>query len=241
MKHIEVFSIPEAVSKAAAAFIIGLAFESVATKGKFVIALSGGNTPGQLFSLLASTEYHDKIPWANTYIFWGDERCVPLDDPANNAHVASLLLLNKVPVPQSNIFPIPVSLPPADAALAYEKTIKDFFGEEEPCFDLILLGLGENGHTASLFPGTDVLQEQVRLVKEVYVEELKMFRITMTAHLINLAHNILFLVTGKGKAAVLQNVLYGQYLPSTYPAQLIEPLHGELYWFVDGNADNSIL
>ncbi len=145
------------------------------------------------------------------------------------------LLLEKVAIPPLNINRIPVDLSPEAAAAAYELTLIDFFGKDAPCFDLILLGLGENGHTASLFPETDVLSEQLLWVKSVYVEEQKMFRITMTAPLINMAHNILFLVEGAGKADILKKVLDVNE-PNKFPAQLIVPANGDLYWFVDSQA-----
>ena len=123
-----------------------------------------------------------------------------------------------------------------DAALNYGKMLKDFFAGNPPKFDLILLGLGENGHTASLFPGTDVIHEKDRWVKEVYVSDQSMYRITMTAPLINFARNIVFLVTGSSKAGVLNTVLNGPYEPDIYPAQLINPVNGKLYWFIDKEA-----
>ena len=233
---LERFENGEAFIKAVADFIIAIANKAVAEKERFTIALSGGNTPNKLYSLLATDEYSKQIPWKNTFVFWGDERCVALSDEQNNAHVAISLLLDKVGIPPLNIFPIPVNLPPEEAAIQYEQTIKSFFGHETPSFDLILLGLGENAHTASLFPGTEVLHEQKRLVKEVYVDEQKMFRVTMTVPLINLANNIAFLLTGKSKAEVLKTVLTAPYQPEKYPAQLIKPINGKLFWLADKDA-----
>lgn len=221
------------LSIAAAEMIIDIAINAVAQRGRFAVSLSGGSTPGQLFSLLSTEAYKDRLPWKNTFVFWGDERCVPSNDERNNAYMAKMVLLDKVAIPFSNIFPVSVDLSPADAAKDYEKSIKDFFGTAATQFDLVLLGMGENAHTASLFPGTPVLHEHISLVKEVYVEEQKMFRVTMTAELINQAHNIVFLVTGKAKAAVLQTVLNEAYQPEKYPAQLIKPGDGKLYWLVD--------
>jgi 6-phosphogluconolactonase len=234
--NIQIFKNGEPFFKGVANFIIDIANKSVNKNEKFVIALSGGNTPNQLYSLLATEEYSKHIPWKNTFIFWGDERCVGLYDNQNNAHVAISLLLDKVNIPLLNSFPIPVNLPPEKAALQYEQTITSFFGKDAPVFDLILLGLGENAHTASLFPGTNILTEQNRLVKEVYVEEQKMFRVTMTAPLINRAKNIAFLLTGQAKAEVLKTVLTAPYQPNKYPAQLIKPTNGKLFWLVDEEA-----
>jgi len=238
--NLEVFETPEKLCEATCNFIIDLSKKSIAAKGRFVISLSGGNTPLQLFRMLAQPSYSSQIDWTKTFIFWGDERCVPLTDERNNSYQAKVALLDKVKVPTSNVFPIPVDLPPAEAANKYESSLKYFFKERSPKFDLILLGLGENGHTASLFPGTDVIHEQTRWVKEVYVDEQKMFRVTITAPLINLADNIVFLVTGFSKAEILQTVLNGPYQPDTYPAQLIKPETGKLYWFTDKDAARKI-
>lgn len=170
---LRIFETPELLSEAAGDYFIELSNAAIKERGRFIISLSGGHTPEKLFSLLATPVYRDKIQWSKTFVFWGDERCVGLDDKQNNAHLARVLLLNEIDIPPKNIFPIPVNLPPAEAALEYEQTLKSFFGTNPPSFDLILLGLGENGHTASLFPGTPVLHEQTRWVKEVYVEEAK--------------------------------------------------------------------
>jgi len=175
------------------------------------------------------------MPWANTFVFWGDERCVPFGNKDNNAYAAIHLLLDKVAVPLSNIYRIPVDFPPPIAAEAYERTLRNFFTTDEPSFDLILLGLGENGHTASLFPGTAIINESARWVKEVYVEEQAMYRISMTIPIINRSRNILFLAEGTGKAGILKKVL-SDAEPDKYPAQLIKPVNGNLYWFVDAKA-----
>ncbi len=233
---LKVFETADAFNKAAAEFIITIAEKSIAARGRFTISLSGGQTPGNLYRLLAEPEYCKRMPWKNTFIFWGDERCVPLDDERNNARQAKILLLDKIEIPLSNVYRIPVNLSPQEAALQYEKELAVFFGEEPMCFDLILLGLGENGHTASLFPGTEIIKEQAIGIKEVFVEEEKMFRISMTATLINQAHHILFLVTGEKKAGILKEVLTAPYQPDKYPAQIIKPADGELYWFVDHDA-----
>ncbi len=231
--HITIFKNADALSEAACKFIIDTAKRSIEERGKFVIALSGGRTPEKLFDLLAQPEFEQQMDWTRTFLFWGDERCVATNDKRNNFYAAKFTLLNKIVVPVLNVHPIPVDLSPVNAAFAYEKTIKQFFGEEEQRFDLILLGLGENGHTASLFPMTDVLHEQEHLVKEVYVEEQDLFRVTMTAPLINQARNILFLVTGKEKADVLHSIFTLPHQPDTYPAQLIQPTDGKLYWYAD--------
>lgn len=235
---LKVFETIDLMDEAAAAFVIELAAESIMARGRFVLSLSGGNTPGKLYSLLSLPVFKDRIDWKKTFIFWGDERCVPLNDERNNAHMAKTLMLDKIDIPEANIFPIQVDLTPPEAAKSYEQKLKDFFGSDTPRFDLILLGLGENGHTASLFPGTQVIHEAQHWVKEVYVAEQKEWRITMTASLINQANNIAFLITGKGKANILKAVLNGPFQPDLYPAQLIKPVRGDLFWFADKDASN---
>jgi 6-phosphogluconolactonase len=230
---IHVFNDVAELCESTADFIIELANESIAVNGQFVLVLSGGSTPNELYKLLATEEYIKRMPWKKTIIFWGDERCVGLDDKLNNAFVARSLLLDKIDIPATNLYVTPVNLPPAEAAIKYEEDLKSFFKNKPPQFDLIFLGLGENAHTASLFPGTAVLHEKDRWVKEVYVEEQKMYRVTMTAPLLNQAHNIIFLVTGKAKADVLHTIFNSPYQPEEYPAQLIKPVDGNLYWYVD--------
>ncbi len=234
---IEIFADATQLGKAAAEFIIKLAQDSVTARGRFTIALSGGSTPELLFTLLADSDYKERLPWDKTFVFWGDERYVPATDIRNNAFVAQNFLLSKVSIPASHIFPVPVYIQPATgAAKAYELLLKTFFGNQLPQFDLIMLGIGENAHTASLFPHTPVIHEQYEWISAVYVDEVKMDRVTMTAPLINNAHNILFMATGQGKAEVIKTVLTAPYQPDQYPAQLISPVHGNLYWFLDQNA-----
>jgi 6-phosphogluconolactonase len=232
----KIFASSGILYQAAVDYIIDRANKDVLLRKRFVIALSGGQTPERLYELFSGSPYRERMPWGKTFIFWGDERCVPLDDERNNAHRAKVILLDKVDLPPENIYRIPVDLTPITAAKAYQKMLKDFFGKEEICFDLILLGLGENGHTASLFPGTRVVHSDKEEINAVYVEEEKMYRITMTAPLINKARHVLFLVTGEKKAGILKNVLSNIYEPDKYPAQLIRPREGYLFWFIDMEA-----
>jgi 6-phosphogluconolactonase len=234
-KGIHIFETPEAVAKAACDFIIRLAADTIRLNGRFVIALSGGSTPNKLFALLATPEYSEQIPWGKVFVCWGDERCVPMNDDRNNAHAARLLLLNNVPIPVANIFAIPVDMEPSEAALTYEQRIKELF-KTGGTFDLILLGLGDDGHTASIFPGSPVIHEQEKWIKEAYMEEQKMYRITFSPVLINEARNILFLVTGKSKATIVNTVINGDTEINKYPAQLVKPLSGRLLWFLDKDA-----
>lgn len=222
MNTVTHFDTPELLATAAANYFVKLAAEAIDEKGKFTVALSGGTTPAALFALLATDEYANKINWKNVYIFWGDERCVPLDSKENNAFNAKNILLNKVPIPTKNIFAIPVDETPVNAAIYYEATIKIFFKTDKPIFDLILLGMGDDGHTASLFPHTTILQEKNKLVKEVFLVEKNVWRISLTEPIINAAKNKLFLVTGKLKVSMLHIILHEEKDIEKYPAQMIE-------------------
>ncbi len=228
MFKLTTFENAPALANAAAERFVHLAGEAIADHGKFYVALSGGSTPDALYTLLASEKFSKRLAWKKIFFFWGDERCVPLNSVDNNSFNAKNILLNKVPVPKENIFIIPVDEAPVNAAIYYEATIKIFFKTDKPVFDLILLGMGSNGHTASLFPHSTILHEQQALVKEVYVEEIKMNRVSFTAPLINNAAHILFLVAGKDKQPMLNKILKGPYLPEEYPAQMIRNAD----WFV---------
>jgi 6-phosphogluconolactonase len=234
--NIIVFRNAAALAKGAADLTVKISKQAIVSRGKFFLSLSGGSTPAHLYSLLASAHYRDQIDWDKTYIFWGDERYVSSESILNNAHMARTLLLDHLTIPSVNINPVPVQSEPGEAAKRYEGIIKKFFGEETPRFDLIFLGLGENGHTASLFPGSDVVFEKKRLVREVYIAEQHMYRITMTPPLINNAHTIIFLVEGENKAGILKTVLCDLQQPGKYPAQMIKAEQGNLYWLADKKA-----
>jgi len=226
------------LSERAAAEFVGVANRCVGTDGRFVVALSGGGTPKSLYSLLASAELRAQIPWVQIHFFWGDERAAPPDHPDSNYRTAFESLLSKVPVPKESLHRIEAELAPEAAAAKYERTIRDFFqlsGVGWPRFDLILLGLG--GHTASLFPGSEALNETARVVVATYVEKLKSYRITLTLPVLNRAANIFFLVAGEGKAAVLRDVLQRS---KNLPAQQIVPVDGRLVWFLDEAAASSL-
>lgn len=237
---LKVFSTTEEMNRSAAQLIIDLAGESVTERGRFVLCLSGGETPKSLYSLLSEKPYRELIPWQNTFVFWSDERMVPSEDERNNANMAISVLLSKIDIPAYQIYRIPVNIKPVEAARQYEADLKSFFGEEPPRFDLILLGLGENGHTASLFPGTEVLHEKSHWVKEVYVDEMRMYRVTMTAPLINQARKILFLVSGKEKAPILKEIITMKEDAVKFPVQLINPDPGVVDWYVDEQAASGI-
>jgi 6-phosphogluconolactonase len=230
----------ETLSSSAADLFIESAKTAVESQNRFVVALSGGSSPGGLYRTLTQAPWREKVPWDKTHIFWGDERCVPDDDPRSNARMAFDLLLNHVPAPRNQVHPISCDRSPSEAAKEYEFLIKDFFVPHLPSFDLILLGLGENGHTASLFPGNPILDEKERLTKELYLPDQKMYRVSLTAPVINLAKRVVFLVFGRKKAHVLKEVLEGPYEPHRLPAQLVQPEEGELVWLVDVSATEEL-
>ncbi len=237
---IRVFKDLVKLSQAAAEIFIDIAGQSNNSRGRFCVALSGGNTPRKLYEILTSVSFCDKIHWEVVHVFWGDERCVPDSDPRSNALMAHQTLLDHVPIPAENIHPMRTDLPPADAASQYESELRKFFGNQPPFLDLVLLGLGKNAHTASLFPHTPVLNEKERWVSEVYVTEQEMYRLTLTTPFINQAAQVVFLVSGAEKASALQNVLESAYQPNEYPAQLIHPKNAHLIWLVDKSAGHKL-
>ncbi len=237
---IRVFTDLEALSQAAAELFALQSRVASMVCGRFSVALSGGETPRRMYEILASPPYGDRIHWNEVHIFWSDERCVPEDDPRNNSLMARQSLLDHVPIPPANIHPIRCSMAPGQAASEYEHELREFFSTSNPNFHLILLGLGSNGHIASLFPHTPVLNEKEKWVAEVYVEELGMHRVTFTAPYINQAAQVVFLVSGADKAQVLEDVLEGPYQPNDLPAQLIRPAGIHPLWLVDKAASHKL-
>jgi len=229
---IRTFPDVDALMRGAAEQFVERTRQAVADRGRFSVALSGGGTPKAAYELLATDPFRSRVDWARVHVFWGDERCVPPNDARSNYRMVREALLDHVPLPATNIHRIRGELPPADGATDYEAVLASHFGNESPRFDLVLLGLGTNGHTASLFPGTAVLHEQRRRAAEVYVAELDMWRVTLTAPAINAAAFAMFLVTGQEKADVVRQVIQGPRDPERLPAQLIQPA-GELVWLLD--------
>ena len=210
---------------------------AIADSGRFAVALSGGNTPRNVYSQLAQ-EYKTALPWAKIHIFFGDERSVPPNHPDSNFRMANEALLSHVPIPLENIHRMRAELEPEMAAKDYEEQLQTFFSlknETWPRFDLIMLGLGEDGHTASLFPNSSALKEMSRLVASTWVEEKKTFRITLTYPVLNHAAEVEFLVSGAGKAQILKEVLDTSGSVS-FPAQRIKPENGRLLWLLDEDA-----
>jgi 6-phosphogluconolactonase len=230
---IRIFPDLEAVSLAAAEMFAALAEQAVSSNGRFALALSGGRTPLRLYEILANAPFHDRIRWSSVHVFWGDERCVPASDLRNNAAKARRVLLDHVPVPSQQVHAIQSDLPSVQAAAQYEEELRNFFDGRPPVLDLILLGFGDNGHTASLFPHTPALRESKRWVSDVYLADQEMYRVTLTAPLINQANQVVFLVSGADKATALHNALEGPYQPEVYPAQLIQPKTSSPVWLLD--------
>lgn len=234
-----------------AEWIVSIINDVLQKQNRFTIALSGGNTPKKLYRLLATDEFKNKIDWKHLHIFWGDERFVPFTDERNNAKMAFDSLLSHVPVPKSQIHIMRTDIDPLVSANDYEETLKKYFPQaasyelsthdmesqtissKAQTFDLVLLGLGDNAHTLSLFPGEQIIQEKKRWVQSVFVKEVNMERLTLTAPVVNLSASVAFLVGGQDKADAVAHVLLNDYTPDMYPAQVIKPLNGELYWFLD--------
>jgi 6-phosphogluconolactonase len=227
-----------ALAKEAAERCVRIAQEALARGGRFTIALSGGSTPKSLYSLLADEPYSTRVPWSKTHVFWGDERAVPPGDPDSNFGMAKATLLDRVPIPADRVHRIQAERPDLNVtAREYEAEIASVFAVpptgDPPSFDLILLGLGPDGHTASLFPHTEAVRETSRWVVPNHVPTLKTDRVTLTAPILNRAATVLFLVAGTDKAPALQAVLEGPADPDRLPAQLIRPTAGRLIWLVD--------
>ncbi|WP_312825662.1 6-phosphogluconolactonase [Epilithonimonas sp.] len=220
--NITVFDNLDTLYKKAADTFVELSEKSIQKHDKFVVALSGGSSPKAIFNLLATQEYADKIEWSKVYFFWVDERWVSLADEKSNFKMTLEALLDKVPVDENHVFPMyKDGVEPKDYAKEYEAQIRKVLGNEG-VFDFILLGMGDDGHTASLFPGKKILHEKEKWVDAYYLKPQEMYRITLTEPIINKAENILVVAFGESKKHALNEVLNGEYNPELYPIQLIE-------------------
>lgn len=229
----KIFKDQTEASRAMAERFVTLAEEAVNKRNRFTVALAGGSSVQMLYEMLRSDSYRDRIPWDKIHVFWGDERAVPFEDDLSNAKMAHEKLLNHVPVPENQIHRMKGEMEPGEAADEYEAVLKRHFGKQELVFDLILLGMGTDGHTASIFPGSEAVRETERLVTTGYNSEQGTHRITLTAPLINQARQLFFAVFGEGKAETLRQVLEGEYTPEKLPVQLIRSDQSEITWFLD--------
>lgn len=233
--NITVFDDLEKLYTKAADTFVDLSKKSIQKNDRFVVALSGGSSPKAIFKLLATQKYAEQIEWNKVYFFWVDERWVPLNDDKSNFRMTDEALLGLVPVDKAHVFPMYAEgITPEDYANSYEQQIRNVLGDEG-VFDFILLGMGDDGHTASLFPGEAVLEEKEKWVSAYYLKPQEMFRITLTAPLINKAENILVIAFGESKKHALNEVLNGEYNPALYPLQLIERKQG-FKFFTDEKA-----
>ena len=231
--QLHVYKNADEACHALAQWITALIGTTLEVKEKFTCALSGGETPRKLYHILASSPYKEKINWDRIHVFWGDERVVPFDDERNNAKMAYDAFLGKVKIPSGQVHKMWTDIPPEESAKQYEKILHNYFDDKPTTFDLTLLGMGEDGHTLSLFPGTEILNDHSSWVNAVHSKE-RGDRITLMPDVVNRSAAVVFLVTGENKAAVLKQVLAAGSLK--YPAQLIQPLNGELHFFMDDAA-----
>lgn len=237
MNQIEVHENPQDLALAAAEFFITAAGESIDERGEFRVALAGGGTPRAAYQRLAGADLAPMVSWRNVQLFWGDERCVPPHHPDSNFRMARDSFLDKVPIPQSNVHRIPGELEPQAAARAYAEELRTAFnGRRRPRFDLVLLGMGADGHTASLFPNSSAVRERRKWVVAYQVRQLDAWRVTLTLPVLNAARQVVFLVAGSAKAERLGEVLRGERDPERLPAQAVRPKQGSVLWLVDREA-----
>jgi len=230
--EMQVYRDPATLARALADFIVATAGLAMAERGAFRIALSGGHTPQATYELLGGEPLRTEISWSDTFIYFGDERCVPPNDEQSNYRMVERALLERIPIPPANVHRIRGEIDPGLAANEYGSTLRADLGNA-PHFDLMLLGLGKDGHTASLFPGISPDSDDEALVRAVYAETDAMWRVTVTPKVINLSHAVAFAVQGSDKAQILADVYEGPIDPVKYPAQIVRPESERLVWFVD--------
>ena len=239
--NIEIFRTTGDLTRAAAGRIVDILAEAIDSRSVATVALSGGTTPRSIYGQLGADEFVRRVDWTKVHLFWGDERGVPPASSESNYRMVKESLLARVIIPENNVHRIMTEKPPREAALRYEQAMARFFSLSEdqfPAFDLVLLGLGEDGHTASLFPSNPIVNKRPRLAVEVFVNKLAQYRITITLPVINNARVVLFVVSGTHKASIVREVLAGDTI--RYPAQMVRPVSGELYWFLDQDAASQL-
>lgn len=235
-KNIHVYPNKEKLVVATTERMVDSIEQAIQQNGLCNIALSGGNTPGGVFSLLASNPYRDRVDWGRLHIFWGDERMVPPEHQDSNFRLVKETLLDRINMPDENVHRMRGEIAPEEAAAEYAELLRDHFKDSPPCFDLMLLGLGEDGHTASLFPGTDAVEECEKHVVAVFVPKLSAWRVTLTLPVLNAAREIFFLVSGKSKAEMVQCIMSNKQPTKKIPATMVTPQNGDLRWMLDSDA-----
>jgi len=240
--ELRIFTEYDALSAAAAEIFVRTSVDAIEARGRFLVALSGGSTPSGLYRKLAGEPHRDQIDWQKTLVFWGDERCVPPEDEGSNYFQANESLLSRVPIPRENILRVKGELVPYEASKAYEQTLNEFAAPDLdwPRFDLVLLGMGEDGHTASLFPGSQVNVTSPTLAVSADYQGRPAARVTLTPVVFNSVRKILFLVTGENKASTVSQVLNGAPMLEQLPAQRIRPTDGQVIWLIDEAAGSKL-
>lgn len=238
--NLHIFKNKEEMSDHLAQWICDVITESLKNQEFFSLVLSGGETPKLLFKKLASEKFKEQINWKRIHIFWADERVVPFTDDRNNAKIAHDLLIDHIDIPSEQVHIMRTDIEPNFSVDQYRKLLHTFFDHTPKSFDLVLLGMGDDGHTLSLFPGSPLIEENIHWVNAVFVKKQEMYRITLMPLLVNKASKIAFMVDGSNKAAVLQEVLEGEYMPTKLPSQIIKPAEGELHWFLDEAASKNL-
>nr|AQQ74721.1 hypothetical protein [uncultured bacterium] len=231
--HLQLAKTKDELSRQCAEWMTTYIAETLTTQDRFTLVLSGGSTPKTLYSLLASPSFRDRIDWQKLHFFWGDERYVPFEDERNNAKMVFNALLDNVPVNKEQVHIMSTSLPPEKAAADYENILRKYFKDQTTTFDLVLLGLGDDAHTLSLFPGYPVIRENKKWVDAFYLESQDMYRITLTPPVVNQARRVAFLVSGGDKAAAVYHTIASEHDPDLYPAQIVQPFHTDAFWFCD--------
>jgi len=237
---LHIFKNKEEMSDHLAQWICDVITESLKTQEFFSLVLSGGETPKLLFRKLASTKFKEQINWKRIHIFWADERVVPFTDDRNNAKIAHDLLISHVDIPSEQVHIMRTDIEPNFSVDQYRKLLHTYFDHTPQSFDLVLLGMGDDGHTLSLFPDSPLIEEHIHWVNAVFVKKQEMYRITLMPLLVNKASKIAFMVDGANKATVLQEVLEGEYMPTKLPSQMIKAPDGELHWFLDEAAAKNL-
>jgi 6-phosphogluconolactonase len=235
-KNIHAYPSKEKLVTATAALVADCIEQAIQQNGLCNMALSGGSTPGGVFSLLASSPYRDRVDWCRLHLFWGDERMVPPEHQGSNFRMVQETLLDHIKIPDENVHRIRGEIAPEEAAAEYAELLHTHFKADLPCFDLILLGLGEDGHTASLFPETDAVEEYEKHAVAVFVPKLSAWRVTLTLPVFNAARKVLFLVSGKSKSEIVQRIMSNKQPDKELPATMVNPQNGEIHWMLDSEA-----